>query len=41
MSQYTIIYKHVKHTRQLKFKITRQLKIKRDLKNGKHSHSDI
>ena len=41
MSQYTIIYKYGKGTRQLEFKITRQLKIKRELKNGKLSHNGI
>jgi len=41
MSQNTIIYKYGKGMRQLKFKITRQLKVKRDLKNGKLSHYGI
>ena len=38
MSQYTTIYKYGKRTRKLKFKFTRQLKIKKELKNGKLSY---
>ena len=39
--KYTIIYKYGKRTRQLKRKITRQHRIKRELKNGKLSHYGI
>ena len=36
-----MIYKYGKCTRQIKFKITREVKIKRELKNGKLSHYGI
>ena len=41
MSRYTIIYKYDNRARQLKFKITRRLKIKRKLENVKLSHYGI